>query len=131
MVSAGVAPRACSLAEDAVLWRCLRRRAVVSFDLRVSRVVGMRTRWEVRDRVARNSSMRRWQMPSPTPLWVSDLSIGALRAGLGLAAHLFAPVTRAKKVSLAGAAAHGAAAILDKPSLERLPSNTGAVDSAT
>jgi hypothetical protein len=41
---------------------------IVSSDFCAERVVGRRMRWDVRDRVARNSSMRRWQAPRPTPL---------------------------------------------------------------
>lgn len=111
-VAAGSAPRARSFGEAAVLRRWLRSWAVVSADLRVSRVVGMRIRCEVRERVVRNSSMRRWQMPRPTPLrgvWCEYFVCVQSRAGSR--AYLFAPVTRAKKVSLAGTSAHGAAAI--------------------
>lgn len=32
------------------------------------RVVGIRTRWEVRGRVVRNSSIKRSPMPNPIPL---------------------------------------------------------------
>lgn len=52
----------------AVRARCLRSRATVSADLRLLRVVGRTTRWAVGECVARKVSMRRSQMPRPTPL---------------------------------------------------------------
>lgn len=41
---------------------------MVSCDFLTLRVVGMTTRWEVRERVVRYSSIRRSQMAKPIPL---------------------------------------------------------------
>jgi hypothetical protein len=41
---------------------------MVSRDLFALRVVGIKIRCDVRERVARNSSMRRCAVPRPTPL---------------------------------------------------------------
>lgn len=61
-------PRARRDFAEAAWLRCLRRDVIVSLDLRVLRVVGMRIRWEVRERSVRKSSIRRSQMPKPIPL---------------------------------------------------------------
>jgi hypothetical protein len=46
----------------------VRRERIVSRLLEAERVVGRRMRWEVRDRVARNSSIRRSPVLRPIPL---------------------------------------------------------------
>lgn len=58
--------------------RCLRRKARVSADLRAERVVGRTTRCELEEWVAKKMSMRRSQMPRPTPLgvWWWSIFIG-------------------------------------------------------
>ena len=48
--------------------RCARSDRIASRDFWTDRVVGIRIRCEVRERVARKSSMIRWPMPRPTPL---------------------------------------------------------------